>query len=88
MNKGLIYKIATDKDGITKYYLKLERNLKIGDKEYNIYIIDGENKPVAELFQSDKPFAFSGDLTAFFGKKYEFSLDLKKGEIISIEYEG
>lgn len=78
MNKGIIYKIKQDEDG-TKYYIRLDRNLKIEDVEYNIYVKLQEDKDhIAKLFRVDEAFGCDFDLIGFFDKKLNFTIEGSK----------
>lgn len=90
MNKGIIYKIEVDE--IVRYYIKLERTVKIKDTEYNI-VIDDTNAPdlKAEIVPIEEYFTCALDLSAYLGKKFDFDIAVKQDEkngfaIKSVEY--
>lgn len=85
MNEGVIYKVKLNENNEKTYYIKLERTVKIGEIEYNIFI--DSNQLNAELIPVDTPFMFSSDLTSLIDKKLEFEIDKKANKIISIVYE-
>lgn len=92
MNKGIIYKIIggdTEKD--VKYCILLERNVMIGDKEYNIYVkakrVNGDwlCNPTVNIFKSNTGFTSKLDLTLLMGKRLNFELDYSNKIITAIE---
>lgn len=89
MNKGVIYKIKIEESGNIKYCIRLDRNVKIEDKEYNIYVDknkkDNNYANAATLFSVDREFDPKIPLPVCTGKKYNFELDEKCARIISIE---
>lgn len=85
MNEGVIYKVKLNENNKKTYYIKLERTVKIGEIEYNIFI--DSNQPMAELIPVDTPFKFSSDLTSLIDKKLEFEINKETKKIISIVYE-
>lgn len=84
MNIGIIYKVKVE--GGKKYFIKLERNVKIEDKEYNIFIKIENKKPKAQLLYVNTEFSSAIDLADFLGKKLNFEINLNSYEITSIEY--
>lgn len=84
MNIGIIYKVKVE--GAKKYFIKLERNVKIEDKEYNIFIKIENKKPKAQLLSVNTEFSSAIDLADFLGKKLNFEINLNSYEITSIEY--
>lgn len=83
MNKGVIYKLKQSKDG-KNYFIRLDRNLKIKDVEYNIYVkLQEGSDHIAELFRVDKALECDFDLIDFFDKKLNFTIENFK--IISVE---
>lgn len=90
MNIGIIYKVKVEGD--KKYFIKLERNVKIKDEEYNIFIDtdnmfkSGEENPKAKLLSVNTEFSSAIDLADFLGKKLNFEINLNSYEITSIEY--
>ena len=66
-------------------HIKLERTVKIGEIEYNIFI--DSNQLNAELIPVDTPFMFSSDLTSLINKKIDFEINKEANKIISIVYE-
>lgn len=109
MNKGIIYKIKfgteqgrQDEKETLRYFTKLERNVKIEDKEYNIFIDtdnmfkSSEENPKAKLLSVNTEFSSAIDLAGFLGKKLNFKvLELNNNvsknspltyKITSIEY--
>ena len=99
MNTGIIYKIKfgteqgqQDEKETLRYFIKLERNVKIKDEEYNIFIDtdnmfkSGEENPKAKLLSVNTEFSSEIDLADFLGKKLNFEINLNSYEITSIEY--
>lgn len=95
MNIGIIYKVKDE--GAKKYFIKLERNVKIKNEEYNIFIDtdnmftnsgkNGEKTAAkAELLSVNTEFSSAIDLADFLGKKLNFEINLNSYEITSIEY--
>lgn len=90
MNKGIIYKIEVDE--IVRYYIKLERTVKIKDTEYNIFIDDTNPFDLkAEIVPIKEYFTCALDLFAYLGKKLDFDIAVKQDEkngfaIKSFEY--
>ncbi len=90
MNKGIIYKIEVDE--IVRYYIKLERTVKIKDTEYNIFVDDTNfSKPNAELVSIEEYFTCGLDLSVYLGKKLDFDIVVKQDKkngfaIKSVEY--
>lgn len=84
MNIGIIYKVKVE--GVKKYFIKLERNVKIEDKEYNIFIKIENKKSKAQLLSVNTEFSSEIDLADFLGKKLNFEINLNSYEITSIEY--
>ncbi len=79
MNIGIITKIEFEVDMI-KYYIRLDRNFKLNNKEYNIYIIDnGKEEPTAEIFKvEDEIVTKSKTCVVMLYTKYEFELEFNK----------
>lgn len=84
MNIGIIYKVKVE--GVKKYFIKLERNVKIEDKEYNIFIKIENKKSKAQLLSVNTEFSSEINLADFLGKKLNFEINLNSYEITSIEY--
>lgn len=92
MNKGKIYKIIGDNaEKDVKYCILLDRNVKMGDKEYNIYVkakkVNGDwlKNSTVTIFRSNTVFTSKLDLTFLMGKRLNFELDNNKKIITAIE---
>ena len=92
MNIGIIYKVKLEKGKaqrkeVLRYFIKLERNVEIEGKEYNICITDIKSpNPQATLISVEKDYTSNINLESFFGKKLNFEIDLNSYAITSIEY--
>lgn len=84
LNKGAIYKVqASNVQSARKSqksigFIRLERNVKIDEKEYNIFIYKEGQKPCAKLLPLETEFSFVWtfpEVTSLLGKKLCFEIE-------------
>lgn len=73
MNKGVIYKIFY-KDNKIKYCIRLDKTVKFGEEEYNIYIKEDKT---AKLFNCNEEIDMELNISHLLGKKLNFTLIFK-----------